>query len=1218
MKLSRILFSVLLSLFTISMFSPARSHARESPIQSEQRELSLKAGEVLRLSSSSPFRAFAVRDVDGIRVRTSSESGWSDWRELHYEEDPERGWSELMFVAPSSALELRSQSSLQTQVSLLHIEADANRYANLDPRALLTQKLNTDFRIISRAEWGADEGLGTYTPDDTPASGKDPVDTCKPLQDRYPGQYEVGRRVDYQDDLSQNLIWPREYSKQIKKIIIHHTAQDLRDMNDDGIMNGTDYRLALQAIYTFHTISRGWGDIGYHYLVDPLGNVYQGRAGDDKVIGGHVLCQNSNTIGISVMGNFQKDLVPKRAFLALTELVKSLVQRYQINPKGESQFRGAIIPNISTHTEIGEATAAVIGRGRTACPGQHLVEMMSRLRTAVVSQVNEESTVDYAYKLIDIPTNEVLKPLTTTRLPIQLNNRGTTSWNTLRLETQTGETLAETRNISIAKNGYYTFELPLTTGLTAGRNRLRLSLFANTHSEALGTFTLSYSVERPIYGFQLVSFTGQNDAILIGEQKHLQLTLENTSNFPWLPNGEAPFRLQEITRRGTRTIIDRNGQSFSLTAPVQPGEQASFQIPLARQTRQFTLSKEYLPIVGSARGLKGPQLNLNIPIEAPRFASEIKPVDTRLRLHRGTTKTIDLQLTNHSNFDWEPGMVWYSTSSRRSDRSFIQQPVKRGESYLFSATLAAGYSDRSVHFVGSIGVESLPKGIEFRRFRKKSTRFEEHFVASGRPQLIFEMVEQSSSFILPELGTHEYWVDFFNDGNVPWYRAGPEAVHLVPKNNSRLVDRTWEDRKLAGKLEQAIVQPGEIGRFLLNLDLKRLPNIGFDEVFVPEIAGQRIQLKRGPAQFRVPGRREEPPENEPRVQVQAQQQAKITALSSQTRATDQVHTPSMGFGHGETAAKHSELPPVRVWLSTFHLSEAQITSPQNFLVDGREVAGGTIWTVSQADLQSGGVVRLSAKNADYLQLHNWDRLQQFGSSSYNDNRFRGTLELRLDDGQLIAINELPLADYMKGIAEVPETNDQPQEKRKTIAVLARSYALHYLISGYEKFPGKPYNAADSPAIFQKYLGYSFEQRAPKWQEALQQTSAEVVMAAFPTPNHLSPRQGSGQAGEPPLTASERVVRAAYFSCTDPTPSGSEVRTKSWNEVWPGNDYFQRFGSVFQSVPDPLGDDPTREGSLACGHQVGLSGYGATQMARQGKGYREIIKHYYQGIDILRY
>ena len=63
---------------------------------------------------------------------------------------------------------------------------------------------------------------------------------------------------------------------------------------------------------------------------------------------------------------------------------------------------------------------------------------------------------------------------------------------------------------------------------------------------------------------------------------------------------------------------------------------------------------------------------------------------------------------------------------------------------------------------------------------------------------------------------------------------------------------------------------------------------------------------------------------------------------------------------------------------------------------------------------------------------------------------------------------------------------------------------------------------------------------------------------------------------------------------------------------------KEYGFVFQSVSDPLGDDPNRSGRTACGHQVGLSGYGATQMARQGKSYQEIIEYYYQDVVVEQY
>ena len=83
----------------------------------------------------------------------------------------------------------------------------------------------------------------------------------------------------------------------------------------------------------------------------------------------------------------------------------------------------------------------------------------------------------------------------------------------------------------------------------------------------------------------------------------------------------------------------------------------------------------------------------------------------------------------------------------------------------------------------------------------------------------------------------------------------------------------------------------------------------------------------------------------------------------------------------------------------------------------------------------------------------------------NDNLFRGSLEIRDVDGEMVAINELELEDYMRGIAE--QSNSEPTEKVKAIAILARSYAVYYMTLD-EKFPGMPYHLEDDPDTSQKY------------------------------------------------------------------------------------------------------------------------------------------------------
>lgn len=83
----------------------------------------------------------------------------------------------------------------------------------------------------------------------------------------------------------------------------------------------------IQGIFRFHAATRGWGDIGYHYVIDYDGKIYEGRLGGNGVRGAHLYydrqCQNFNlgTIGIALLGNYQNRPVPSQMLESLQKLV---------------------------------------------------------------------------------------------------------------------------------------------------------------------------------------------------------------------------------------------------------------------------------------------------------------------------------------------------------------------------------------------------------------------------------------------------------------------------------------------------------------------------------------------------------------------------------------------------------------------------------------------------------------------------------------------------------------------------------------------------------------------------------------------------------------------------------------------------------------------------------------------------------------------------------
>ncbi len=1180
----------------------------EGNLQHELLSYDLNAGEERFVKAPFVFQAFALDQIEAVQVKYRQGSQWTDWQSLAAEEARVSG-SELVFIESADAFSLRSETDTKVQVTLMHFNRSDLQVASINPIGLGSSS-TVPFRIQSRSEWGADEGLRTFVPDeedndDNPSA----TNACEPIESAHPGQYQLQNKVNYFDNSGRNLIWPQRYSRQVKKIVIHHTALSLRDLNDDGRVNSRDYRLAVQAIYTYHTVSNGWGDVGYHYLVDPDGNVYEGRAGGKDVIGAHVLCQNSNTVGIAVMGNYEEEQLSRKAFEGLVNIVQYASEEYGVNPEGKSSFRGTVLPHIVTHAEVGAVTKSFIGRGATQCPGEFLKKQMMELREIVADGGFRPKV---GYSVLEKPRRILLDPLEKYEVPIRLKNTGETAWNSIQIRPKRGNgPVFEDSTLSVASGQEIEIKLPFEALFAAGSTTFDFQVRVNDQLMK-STISLNTVTQRPQYRYRLVSIESGNESLLIGENRSASITLKNTSNFPWLNDGPYQVQMREIVNRGSEVMVPARGLTLFLSEPVPiDGEVTlSFEVPVQRQEGKYQL--QLAPVLGRNTGFKGPQLSLKYSVESPHFAADIRQLDRRNRVQRGFTEETEFVIVNEGNFDWEANSVWFAVQGDlvgKAEKIFLKEALAVGDSRTLIVPIRAGYDDRELLVKGNIGLERMPEWLQSYRLRESTVNFEYLVRTQGRVQLNAEYVSQSVKTLENAEGTYEVWVDLKNTGSVPWYRDGEDRMVLEVQNTADFRHRSWEEKRTyAAFLEKEMIMPGEVGRFLMTLQLNREVRRTTYDDFLPVVNGKRVKFQKGRIRFGVetslparPERSSMTNEEGPSSKVQGPN-GEVEASSSR----GQIRMPKgeeMTNDQITMSNNEKQIPPMRVLLTEINQDDVRVTASGDFRTwvssteKTKEYSSGDEVKVLASQLDDGTVIRMRAIDDAYFRFTNWDRIRTFGAG-INDNTFRGVLEFRwdADEARMIVINELPLDQYMKGVAEVPETADQPQEKRKVIAVLARSYALHYLISGYEKFPGKPYNAADSPAIFQKYVGQNFEGRSPKWQRALEETSGEVVLVAMINV-------------QIPMTKNERVLRAAYFSCTD------GPRTKSWDEVWSSNEYFQRFGDVFQSVSDPLGDDPGREGFVACGHQVGLSGYGATQKAAQGATYDEIIQDYYQGVEV---
>ncbi len=118
-----------------------------------------------------------------------------------------------------------------------------------------------------------------------------------------------------------------QYAPTLKLAIVHHTA---------GSNNYTEAEAPaiVRGIEVYHVQGNGWNDIGYNFLVDRFGNIYEGRAGgiDKNVIGAQAEGFNTGSVGVALMGNFATAPPPPAMQTALVNLLAWRLDVAHIDP----------------------------------------------------------------------------------------------------------------------------------------------------------------------------------------------------------------------------------------------------------------------------------------------------------------------------------------------------------------------------------------------------------------------------------------------------------------------------------------------------------------------------------------------------------------------------------------------------------------------------------------------------------------------------------------------------------------------------------------------------------------------------------------------------------------------------------------------------------------------------------------------------------------------
>lgn len=205
---------------------------------------------------------------------------------------------------------------------------------------------NEDIKIISREEWGADNRYADprfienfcqknycyqerYNPEDT-FSEKEYWRSLE-LLINYRKNFELYDSFFLQSIKKENnFIY---YYLPVEEIIIHHTAGKFTTDFEES-------KKELQRIYFMQAVQRKWQDIGYHYLIDGNGRIYEGNLGGKYSIGIHTYGHNKATVSISLMGDFRPnhDKLTEPMKKALVNLVEYLIKEYELDISQEKFY----------------------------------------------------------------------------------------------------------------------------------------------------------------------------------------------------------------------------------------------------------------------------------------------------------------------------------------------------------------------------------------------------------------------------------------------------------------------------------------------------------------------------------------------------------------------------------------------------------------------------------------------------------------------------------------------------------------------------------------------------------------------------------------------------------------------------------------------------------------------------------------------------------------